>query len=256
MKLKHLVEAPLADYKHLGDTSITPKELTNNQTINKLKKWFNNIGYDIYAYTIKSEKKEQGIPSLLDKISDAKYGEIEYYKKIPYNVLKKILGDEVNKIKTNNNAITIIFVYDENNLEFNITPWGMVHDFVHSLEMGGSYGKTLIKPILNDLDKELTKLAKKHKVYDDDDFNYFEFLDNFGTTKAARTGQFRERPEEFLTDVFTQWIVTGDVKFNTPKFIENKEEFEQDKERFKQLCIKAFRTTVDEATGGIYLTTL
>lgn len=202
MKYFEINEAPLDDYiimPHERGYDINMKKGTikkyKDPEIKKiLRRKLEKINFDILIYIIPFENKIPG------KFYD-------YYYEMDRKKIIDIFGENIEKkIKTLDQGLTIIFgpmpPNDFDNSNFTISSWGIIHDLIHGITIGNYDSDKL----LSSVDTLISNIINPHDL---------EFSD-IGTMKSASDGSLEERPEEFTTELFTQWVYTGKITFKVP----------------------------------------
>jgi hypothetical protein len=241
MRAKEFIlnEAPLADYQPIGDFNKQgsfrhpeDKKLVQHPVqIEKAYKFFQKTHEDIVI-----------LPANIPGASKF----TEYGAMTPEDVTKNFgkYADEILK-RHNDDGITIVYVSDSGAARVPLTPWIMAHRFGHAIQAStrrnsnGSIGYTW-KNMEEGLIKPITELMGCYRIwgdqvrnsgssyYDDTKFNrqypsnsitgsqskaYAALFNAIGTMRSARTGKI-DRPYEFIYEMFTQWLNSGEVRFN------------------------------------------
>ena len=263
MKINDIItEAPLSDFQKLDSDRYVRVRAFTPQVIQKFERYLNDIGYDIAAYVMFSpssaSKKAPHLSKLMHNSEDLSSGfeDVGYYKKITKNNLEKLIGDKVEYIQSDSNTITIVYVVTgskaQRNDVFPITSWGLIHDLIHGMDMG----EKNMHPSMEQADKLILdlELFLKASIFKSMTVDLAYIM----TTKSAREGSLRKAQEE-STELFTQWIVKGDILFKLPKSMsdklsdDQKKDFENKVHKVKQEMINCFQKVLDDAVGNIYL---
>jgi hypothetical protein len=220
-----LKESPITDYKTFGDfsknSSFKDKRdrflITNQKTIEYVKKKFGKTEYNINMYFVNSAKAK-------------KWSEVG---KVDIEWVRNNLGDDVAdhiKSKMNDDAINIIFTNNNGAERVNMTAWMMAHRLAHALanEQNGKLsmvykdaGELFINS-LNELFKcynvpEIKNMSKYY--YGPEQRNQQLLIKHIGqkicTFRSAREGIIRDW-FEILNELIAQCVITGTIKFNEP----------------------------------------
>lgn len=234
-----LTEAPLADYQPIGDFnkpgsfrhSSDKKLVVHPVQIEKAYKFFRNTDEDV---TI--------LPANIPGASKF----TEYGAMTPDDI-RKNFGKYADDIlsRHNENGITIVYVSDTGADRVPLTPWTMAHRFGHAINASTRRGadsgiknkwdymeRGLMQGIVNLMDcyRIWGDQTDKRGGYDDTKFNrnfpsgavtgsrakaYAALFNAIGTMRSARTKSIN-RPYEFVYEMFTQWLNSGEVNFNPP----------------------------------------
>lgn len=211
MKTSHTVtEAPLTDYeprgfepgKTGGFRRASDRALVTNPVVmGKLEKFFSRTPYEFRLFPI----QVRGGAAHLET------GEVSPQQ------LTDIVGEEnAQRVLSGHTGDTITVVYT-NNTGANpvpMTPWIMSHRIGHAVRMKNPAWKTLelsffavIQEILTDYyGVNIDNLATQNMLYQ-------TLFTQIGTMRSARRGLL-PRPYEFLYEMLTQYINSGQVQFN------------------------------------------
>jgi hypothetical protein len=211
-------EAPVGDIARMGDWEEKSKRKYDEPSIKLLKK-------DSYLQKLKSEfAKDIAINFNLYFLKSKNASKYSEYGIITENELRSLITDiDVDPIikSSNNSNLTIIFTNNVGIDKVPLTPWMIGHRIGHVLYRGGFKDSVLkrewdmflseyknsmnscfdIKDITgNRGDRNETKKIKK-------------VLNGLGTFRSARENKI-DRPFEFIYEVFSQFLSTGEITFN------------------------------------------
>jgi hypothetical protein len=131
------------------------------------------------------------------------------------------LGIDPNRIKINNNNITVFFVGNTAADKIPMTAWTIIHRVGHVMNRTPQF-QDYTKWIDNEFD-ELLAIYGKQKVsrtYDNDykkirthELAKGRLFNAIGTMRSAREGRIHLRPYEFYYELFVQYLKDGKITF-------------------------------------------
>lgn len=219
-KYKLFSEAPVGDIARMGDWEEKSKRKYDEPSIKLLKK-------DSYLQKLKSEfAKDIAINFNLYFLKSKNASKYSEYGIISENELRSLITDiDVDPIinSSNNSNLTIIFTNNVGIDKVPLTPWMIGHRIGHVLyrgqfkdsvlkrewnmflsdyknTMNGCFGIEDITSNRNRGDRNEMKKIKK-------------VLNGLGTFRSARENKIG-RPFEFIYEVFSQFLSTGEITFN------------------------------------------
>ena len=210
MKIKEiLTESPLDTFQHHGKT---PKTLRNKNIESGLEKVFSKFNLGFGVYTMPTKLNKHGTPTLIDAL--------DFYAVTSKDEALKKLGASV----IGNHDVTVIILHlgditvgdkqarnpDKGTAK---SAWGITHDIVHGLEIGekGDWEG------LGEVEKTLNRFAK---LFDIEGYQkVYKFYTDICSSKACREDRLNME-EEALTEIVTQYIYTGGIKFRTPPYVD------------------------------------
>jgi hypothetical protein len=133
------------------------------------------------------------------------------------------LGIDPNRIKINNNNITVFFVGNTAADKIPMTAWTIIHRVGHSMRRTPQF-QDYTKWLENEFN-ELLKIYGKNKEstrYGNDDYKKSRTFDlakgrlfnSIGTMRSARDGKLSRRYFEFYYELFVQYLKDGKITFN------------------------------------------
>lgn len=221
-----LQEAPIRDLEPVGRGLDKPgsfdkrdrKLLSNPKAIQKIRKQWEKtpFTFDIYLTNIaslnKSDFREIGMISPGDRYwDDVEKAFAKYDKPVPNSP----------------DAITIIFNGNYGAEKVPLTGWTMAHRLGHAVRNSNAW-KAFIKECSFFLRETMDELYDIKNTIGDEGFAPFHinrgnrretekllamFANQIGTMKSARENQIK-RYYEFFYEMFAQYLITGEVKFN------------------------------------------
>lgn len=233
MRIKDIItEAPIGDYKTIGDFSKSysfrdkrDRTLaTEPKIVERTKKKFGNTPYTLNFYMVNT-KNAKNVPS--------------DYGLATYEWVQRVLGDEVaNEMKeyASNDAINVIFTGNSAGEKVVLTPWILAHRMAHALSRyNNSYGRNsrqfqtyqnaadaLAETSMNiftdcysvrNFPKNDNQLSTRDNNNRRNQLLYKHFFTKVCTFRSAREDSLRDW-FEVLNELFAQWVITGDIKFN------------------------------------------
>jgi hypothetical protein len=282
MKIRDLVETPLGDYKFIdtpakkakGHTAHTRRTAKSPEFVKKLENKLNavNANFNIYFIDYDGFNMQDFYGGTeFDSFND------EYYIKTNMNAVNKALPKNItSQIKHSPNDITVLFVknkrhkqlakrYTDEQDSFKLSPWRVLHDIVHGMTLG--INKEDMNSVYREFSNIETLLDRLYMKVDDQTSeesreltilgleNSSDLMNAIGTMKSARTKYFSGRPEEFTTELMTQWLYSGDVKFNVIKDREGNPlpRTNEYLENVRQQCLQLFPHILKKSINGIYI---
>jgi len=217
-----LDETPIDDFDLVGNWGDDEKSnsfndkrdralLQSPKAVEKIKKSFSDVEVDINMYFVNSPgaggNAEGGRIKSLDELDDKFKPEIVKELK---EKLKTALDDD---------ALNIIYVGNRGFKKIFMTGWIMAHRIGHAFQADrNNHWDHEINPLLHQLfsvvDEAYGLKLKRSAIYDDNSKELTKFFQQIGTMKSARDKNLNGRPYEFVYEMFTQWLLTGSVKFN------------------------------------------
>lgn len=240
MKIHQLFEAPIADISHYGDWSSDnhgpSMEAGNNEmgahgndsfiskidrrmaqdpkNLEILTRYFRSRKEDFYIYFINDAEVGLNFFSNLDygeiKPSDPEWDWFDKYAD----------GDFREKVveRINDNSIQIILTHNDGGaVRHNLTPWMMVHRMAHALYqmVAGQYEYSVV----NTLCRGMYETEEGEELPDwfiDGELDT-EILKSMATFKSARDNNIlNDSILEIFCEMFTQYIVKGEVSYRKP----------------------------------------
>lgn len=210
-------EMPVSTYKTIGDftktgpfTGIDKKLVPHQKNIEKTTNFFEKNPYNFKFFF-------SNIPGT------GKYSE---YGTITPDELRKIFKKDAEEIILGSqNSITVVFVGNTGADKKILSPWMIGHRFGHSIQAGtiregnAAWKKTedhffkSINTILREYYGRNVKSMYSSNVNWELSSTYSALFNAIGTQRSSRTGQIK-RPYEFLYELFTQYLQSGQVKLN------------------------------------------
>ena len=217
-------EAPLADYQPLGDFNKPgpfrgpDKKLIPNP-VNQLKtqKFLSNTPYDFRLFF-------SNLPGT------GKYRERGPMK--PEEIKQIFTKDADQIVNGSADAITIVYVGNSGDRKVPLTPWVMAHRFGHAIKSGhrraagfrmgskesGAWPDAeeyFFSTVNQLLDRAYSAIARGHGVTMKSDLKpeYNALFNALGTQRSSRSGAI-SRPNEFLYELFAQYIKDGKITLN------------------------------------------
>jgi hypothetical protein len=217
MKIYELLsEAPLIDYEPLGDFEKKgsfryepDKKLVQHPvSIQKTYKFFEKTPFNFRIFPV-------NIPGIT---KHRESGQASPEK------IRTIFGKYADQIISGHeNTITIVYIGNFGAERVPLTPWVMAHRFGHSIQAGraenGAWKKTedhffkSINTILSEYYGRNVKSMYSSNINWELSSTYSALFNAIGTQRSSRTGQIK-RPYEFLYELFTQYLQSGQVKLN------------------------------------------
>lgn len=219
--VSEISEAPLIDIEPLGDFEKSGgfrgdvhKRIATNPAVHaRAKAFFSRSPYDFRIYPI----NVPGGSKHLEK------GEVtmEWLETtIP------VAAQKLQEVPQKQDEIVIFFTNNTGVDKVPLTPWMMAHRIGHSLRATRSRN-TGIVTVFNEIEKELAKFISMvveglygRKI---DTISSVELITlpisgalfaNIGTMRSARRTDQYKRPYEFIYEMFSQYVNSGDIKFN------------------------------------------
>lgn len=177
--------------------------LTSPAGIQKLKKKWSNLDIPVYVYFV----KKPGI---------GHYSEIGL---VTPEEVKKYLGIDV---APNPEGVTILYINNRGDARVPTTPWTLAHRFGHAIRKESIFQQYIVK----NLERKIREILKDYYNYTSSSQSLFigpnakdrriitHLLNSLGTFKSAREGKII-RPAEFIYELVAQYIITGEIQFNT-----------------------------------------
>lgn len=201
MRLRDLIEAPLADYKPIGDftkpgsfttTKYDPKLATNPVNIGKAKQFFGNSEFDFRLYPV----NKRGLRKYTER------------GQITREELTNILP-ETAELDLDNDSINVFYVSNVGEAKVPFTPWIMAHRIGHAIQASrDNYIWTEYeKHVISQLNHLLNQREREANL------ETLKLINAMGTMRSARTNKIK-RPYEFLYEMFAQYINSGKVTLN------------------------------------------
>lgn len=269
MKLSTLLEAPLSDYQTFNVERLKKKqarEVFPTQSFKiALEKKLSGVNVKLYVYVAPIDKeRHRAYDDRTDtKKADGSHLNPDYYFEVDKRDLDDLYPQEiVDKVKTGDDAITVILI---DQASFKPTVWGLVHDIVHALTMSDREATSLHDEVDKLLNAEL-KASLHNKLinpkFENVDAAYLKPCT--GTMRSAsdevkkvkRGRAFDVREEEFVTELFTQWLTTGKVKLTAEHVAaaEHRAELQDNLDSLVPKVEAIFKKLLDRAKGRIFLT--
>lgn len=223
MRIREIInEAPLTDYEPIGFEKDKPggfeheadrRLVTSPVAIGKLQKFLSGSHHDFRLFPVQIPGGDRYL----------QYGMVSPQE------LQEIVGDDMaRRILSghNNKSITVVFANNRGANRMPMRAWIMVHRISHAIEgkMNPMWDKTY-KGIAKELNDIIVDYYNPERMYRSsllsDYFKRFyrEFFQSIGTMQSARLNLL-ENPEEFINELFTQYVALGTVEFNpAPKEI-------------------------------------
>lgn len=219
-----VTEAPLADYQPLGDFNKPgpfrgPDKKLIPHPVNQLKtqKFLSNSPYDFRLF--------------FSNISGT--GRYSEYGPMKPEAIKQIFTKDADQIINGSaDAITIVYVGNSGDRKVPLTPWVMAHRFGHAIKSGhrraagfrmgskesGAWPDAeeyFFSTVNQLLDRAYSAIARGHGVTMKSDLTaaYNSLFNALGTQRSSRSGAI-SRPNEFLYELFAQYIKDGKITLN------------------------------------------
>lgn len=258
--LSILSEAPLGDFKYHvdGSTYTKGKQTHYKKNFEKyrliLKKKLKTIPATINIYFM--DLNNTVLPYQLIRKSQ----NIDYYFELKMPQIKKYFGDEVAaKISTGPQEISIVGFNapDPSDPTFKPSAWNLLHDVLHGITLSSSKESRLLDKIDQSVirierwaDPIIPRKVRARRDYD--------IRNEIATMGSARIKYFVERGEEFTTELFTQYVFTGDVMFKVPDWVTNekhRQNLRAELDKLKTFSIGVFKQILQLAKGRIFFST-
>lgn len=216
MKILDIItEAPLTDYQPLGDFergrggfrhAVDKRLVTNPVSVGKVHKFFQNSPYDIRIFPVQVRGGGRWLET----------GEVT-----PEKLVEIVGKDNAQRILAGQGPdnITIVFTNNTGSERIPLTPWMMAHRMDHALRKRSGYKLDQawqnasrhfwrhFDLILNDY-YQLKDLKPEYKL-----IVTKAMIDAIGTMRSTRRSMITN-PQEFIHEIFAQYINTGEIKFN------------------------------------------
>lgn len=267
MRIRDIMEAPIGDYVQLGTQMGSPKMkgFKKKPIEAKVREVFDKIDLVVNVYSLAVENlpelsvRELGIEKL--NFSDSKSFNPDFYVETSIEKLSQVLDPKLLKpIKVNSNEVSVIVVVSEDGDDnFKATPWSIVHDIVH----GFSLTKKDVARRLDKIEDSINTFDRKWKrtIRAQEKSPSFSGIHDLMTMKSARSGGLHDRPEERTTELITQWIFSGDIKFDTGMLNgvlspADQTELNKDLLRVKKSVVSNFKWILANVRGRLLLTSM
>jgi hypothetical protein len=214
-------EAPIGDFGTFGDFSdgdasmpdqADRRAVTAEPIIKRIKQAWENtpFTFNLFFVNIKGMEKfvEQGYVSPM--------------------TVKRELPDEAARViaGTETDAITVVFTNNLGVGKISFTPWIIAHRISHAMVMPNntmdrrqgmqnpefSKANRYVQRTFEEFSSLMSRLGKSISSQPQG-ITMRAFYETLGTMKSARDGNY-ERPNEFLHEVFAQYLLSGGIKFN------------------------------------------
>lgn len=235
-------EAPIEDFKHLGNWNKTSSFgkvdkalLTSPKGVEKIKNAFSKTDthfnfYFLNDYKISKDHAERGV--------------------VTPDELKNIVGEEISsQIKFEPGVVSVVFLGNYGAEKKMMTSWIIAHRIGHAIaatdrrnftsyksnkavKSQWEYFINEIKDMINNIilpayGKEGWYMRDIMGLFNDREREIFfsKLFNKIGTFKSARDGKIT-RPFEFIYEMFAQYLMTGQIKFNDlPTHIKTKNNY-------------------------------
>ncbi len=209
---KVINEAPLADFGIHGDTenagsyaASDVKVFHNQKWLEKVKTHFQKTPYDVNVYLYNAPNGEYFPYDDYDgNPRDQQYPENSIRRKFDGLLdnsqiaqLQRMLDI---KIPQSSGAITFVMLDNEGDEKVGLTPWILVHRFVHGMLSADSYTSNRVMKSGLALKRRLSTYGRLSDI--------FKF-------KSAQHGKIA-REGEYAVEMFTQYVVQGSLTINMP----------------------------------------
>lgn len=231
-KFIDLVEAPLADYRFIGDKeegSFRPEDIKAANSpawYRKLENMFSKTPFNFNIYVVNTKDGMARIGGANYEVRNVSANLEKYAGEIDYDRAGRFLKMDV--IPDKQYCITAILVENEGTNRISLTPWITAHRIVHAIIESDNFrirdtiskiGRT-VSNIVSFSEQYLIKQKPQTEVWDLDDYNkqlidFYEVVSILGKMKSAKQKKLNS-PGEFGVELITQYITTGSVTFNKP----------------------------------------
>lgn len=258
--LSILSEAPLGDFKNHIDGSVYTKRKRAHYEKNFekyrviLKKKLKTIPAAINIYFM--DLNNTVVPYQLIRKSQ----NIDYYFELKMPQIKKYFGEEVAaKISTGPQEISIIGFNapDQSDPTFKPSAWNLLHDVLHGITLSSTKESRL----LDKIDQSVARIERwadpiiPHKIRTN---RQYDIRNEIATMGSARIKYFTLRGEEFTTELFTQYVFTGDVTFKVPDWVTNekhRQNLQAELDKLRVFSVGVFKQILQLAKGRIFFST-
>lgn len=261
MKVRDLFEAPLADYKVLGSKS--KKETMSKENLKKagdpkilksLTKKLAGVDMNVYLYLV-NEKKKRNWDGVDGKYSKQSVNP-SFYRRTDPQELAELYGDKIaSKIKHDENGVTLIFwAFDE----FPLSSWAILHDLVHGITLSEKSSERVFTKAERMIEAVILRAKEKFapEHWEITGKPMYKILPYLGTMKSAEK-DLHERPEEFTTELMTQWLNDKKVSLTASEVADSKELREYLQAELDKLAPKLeklFLQLLNDSKGKMYFT--
>lgn len=204
MRYIEITESPIGDLEFIDNRDDTQKKTdtgsfrdsdwkisSNEKWIKKLHNFFSKVPYTFNLYFLNSDYNYR---NLVHHMGYIPVSDMKNNKEIPFEIFKNYT-----------NGINVIFTNNEGSERFALTPWIAAHRTVHAL-----FEKDIESfKILTSLFHSLINSGYRSLLIDD----RLAKLVNFKSAKLKKL----TNNQEFIVELFTNYLLTGDVKFNRPE---------------------------------------
>lgn len=266
MKLSDLYESPLGDYRFYDpDRDIKePKrdkrnysEFQEPEVKKLLTQRLKHVPYRLNFYFYKDYVNGVKNNNLRHIVDAPPHDDV--YVTIDKDEIKKFFKnpDIEKEIRSGSNDISVVFLSltkEDESFTFKRTPWALIHDFIHGITLSTNKQYELIEKSDRLLEQTYSYIYKKPKNYSPSMKELRSFYSEIGTMKSAEVVR---RPEEFTTELFTQYIyTTKGIVFNVPKNTRVVKGINEVMNDLKNKLEILFNEILREATGYIYISAL
>lgn len=225
-----ITEVPVSDYELIGDFS-KPGAFRDPEHrlvqhpvhIQKVKNFFQSVPADFRFFMVNAPSAQKIYRSA---------GLTREWGEVTPEQVRAAFPEQADRILAGSEeSITVIFLGNYGDRKVIMTPWIMAHRVGHAIQasnrVGGLYGKTVQDPTSDWGRAESYFFGAIHKILQEVygipirdnrmDYTYRQqynaLFNSIGIQRSSREGQIR-RPYEFFYELWTQYLKTGELKFN------------------------------------------
>jgi len=261
MKLKDLIESPITDYKELDHNKSSQEynKMTKDmrkgvKEFDKALKKIDSLHHGINLYVLKTSMVYDDTFNILwDRTTEAG-SNYAFYIVSNNNRLRSVFGEDIaSSIKSSDNTITVIFVLsNDSNVDagFKFTSWKFVHDFVHAIATSNKDAEDHLNSIEFLLDDLVSSIREERGF---ERYSKTNLIEDIFTMGSAKNGALRERPQESVVELFTQYVYNGNIKFAVPRVLANRHDIVQQIEDVRVQIKSILDYILDGVQGKICL---